>query len=94
MSNELADSIVLAAHKMERNEVEVISFIRYHGLNSYSIVCPVRQEFSSFEEAYNYLAMKGYRKVSSDINTDFKKLLELDKKYPVVMVMSKKVKKE
>ena len=77
------------------NEVELISIIRYQANMGYRIDCPEKKYFNRFEEAYNYLAMKGYHKVSSDENTDLKKSLEVDKdNYPVVMVMSKKVNKE
>jgi hypothetical protein len=95
MSKELADSIVIAARKMVHHEVlEVISVIRFHGARFY-ILCPKYKEFQTFEDAYNYLAMKGYHKVSSDENADFKKSLEVAKEvYHVVMVMSKKLKKD
>ena len=103
MSKELADSIVLAAHKLERNEVEVISVIRYDkssynpsGCRHY-IECSEIEEkrFSTFVQAYNYLAVEGYRRVSADENTDFKKsFIDADELYPVVMVMSKKVNNE
>jgi hypothetical protein len=98
MSKELADSIVLAAQKMERNEVEVISLIRYYNpkTNSrYEIKHPVTRQFLSFESAYNYLVMTGYQEVSQDRDTHFRKSLEVTQaSYPVLMVMSKKVNKE
>jgi hypothetical protein len=97
MSKELADSIVIAAHIMTRNEVTSIGVIRYDvnkKRHKYRIECPVRRGFSSFEKAYNYMATKGYHKVSSDANTDFKKSLKISKEAPVIMVMSKKVNKE
>ena len=103
MSTELADSIVLAAHKMEQTEVEVISVIRYDkssynpsGCRHY-IECSEIEEkrFSTFVQAYNYLAMEGYRKVSPDESMDFKKSLEdAGGRCRVVMVMSKKVNKK
>ena len=101
MSTELADSIVLAAHKMEQTEVEVISVIRYDkrsGLTgSHVIECSEEEEkrFFYFVQAYNYLAMEGYRRVSADENTDFKKsIMDADELYPVIMVMRKKLNKE
>jgi hypothetical protein len=99
MSKELADSIVLAAQKMERNEVEVISVIRHvnRDCETYCISCPVKKDFESFDLAYNYLAMKGYRRISLEEYTHFKILLEVAKevgRYPIIMVMSKKVNKE
>ncbi|OEU06157.1 hypothetical protein FRACYDRAFT_256209 [Fragilariopsis cylindrus CCMP1102] len=101
MSTELADSIVLAAHKMEQTEVEVISVIRYDkrsGLSgSHVVECSEEEEkrFFYFVQAYNYLAMEGYRKVSPDESMDFKKSLDdAGGRRRVVMVMSKKVNKE
>ena len=93
MSKELlADPIVITAQNMEHNEVEVISVIRYYD-DRYSINCPVRENFNSFENAYNYLAMKGYQQVSQDKDTHFKKSMEVSKEpYSVVMVMSRKLK--
>jgi hypothetical protein len=98
MSKELADSpTVLAAQKMERNnEVEVISVIRHYIDEKYRIHCPEPKIFNSFENAYNYLAMKGYHRVSSDENTYFKTLLEVAKtetEDTFIMVMSKKMNK-
>jgi hypothetical protein len=95
MSKELADSIVIAARRMEHNKVEVISVIRYSSLTGFSIRCPETKNFSSFEKAYNYLAKKGYQEVSQDKDTHFKKLLVVVKHLsPVFMIMSMKVNKE
>ena len=102
MSTELADSIVLAAHKMEQTEVEVISVIRYDkrsGLTGrHFIECSEESEkrFPTFVQAYNYLAMLGYHKVSQDDDHYFKKsFVNPGTMHPVVMmVMSKKVNKE
>jgi hypothetical protein len=93
MPKELADSIVLAARKMEHNEVEVISVIRsIDNGQRFCILRPEYKEFSSFEDAYNYLVMKGYQGVSQDRDTHFKESLKVDKQAaPVVMIMSKKV---
>jgi hypothetical protein len=98
MSKELANSIVLAAQKMKHNEVEVISVIHYNSnsMNIFQIYYPERNGFKSFSEAYNYLAIKGYHKVSPDEDTYFKKSLEIaeGEDDPVVMVMSRKMNKE
>ena len=102
MSKELADSIVLAAQKMERNEVEVISlisFIEGTAMDPYRIDFSEKgsekRRFSSFVFAYNYLAVLGYHKVSQDEDTYFKKSFEVATgTWPVIMVMSKKVNEE
>ena len=101
MSKELADSIVLAAHKLERNEVEVISVIRYDkrsGLTGrHFIECSEESEkrFPTFVQAYNYLAMLGYHKVNQDEDNYYKKSFEAAVgTNPVMMVMSRKVNKE
>jgi hypothetical protein len=81
MSKELADSIVIAAHKMEHNEVEVISIIHYNsnaGRRKYQIYCPEIHNFPSFADAYNYLSMEGYHKVSQDEETRIKISFEVD----------------
>ena len=97
MSEELADSIVLAARKMEWSEIpEVISVIRFvSGVNSaYSIHSPRRKRFSMFEDAYNYLAENGYQEVNTERFSHLMKLMKIgheEDSYPVVMIMSKKV---
>ncbi|OEU07439.1 hypothetical protein FRACYDRAFT_251244 [Fragilariopsis cylindrus CCMP1102] len=88
MSEELADSIVLAARKMEHKEVEVIALIHYTDFDGkYRINCPISMTFNLFEHAYNYLAMEGYCKVSADESTEFKKSLEDVKAGPVVIMV-------
>lgn len=98
MSEELADSIVLAARKMEWSEIpEVISVIRYIGgvNSSYSIHSPGRKSrFSMFEDAYNYLVENGYQEVNTERSSHLMKLMKIgheEDSYPVVMIMSKKV---
>ena len=97
MSEELADSIVLAARKMEWSEIpEVISVIRYvSGVNSaYSIHSPRGKMFSMFEDAYNYLVENGYQEVNTERSSHLMKLMKIgheEDSYPVVMIMSKKV---
>ena len=106
MSKELADAIVLAAHKMEHNEVEVISLISYSPYDAkYYIDCTGTGQ--SFVGAYNNLAMLGYQAASQDIETRIKtsfndaanagqnNSLGRTVYIPVVMmVMSKKVNKK
>ena len=103
MSKELADSIVLAAQKMERNEVEMISLIICFN-KALTTHCqtdggPKSRAFASFAEAYNYLAMSGYQEVSQERETRIKKSLEVALEdgggmYRFILVMSKKVNKE
>ena len=97
MSKELADAIVLAAQKMERKEVEVISIISFNKdlITFFIDGGPKKRKFGSFASAYNHLATLGYQEVSRDKDNYFKKSFEAaDGTYPVVMVMSKKVNKE
>jgi hypothetical protein len=87
-------SIVSAANKMKRDEVEVISVISYNITSLvYFITYPETEQFESFEKAYNYLAMHGYREVSKDKNRHYKTLLMYVIKaggaVKAVMVMSK-----
>ena len=100
MSKELADSIVLAARKMEEKEVDEISII-YHRVNvkygaGYIIKHPEVNHFDSFESAFNYLSMKGYHKVNCnrDIIEPLKDCQLRDGKSDIaVLAMCKKVKK-
>ena len=67
MSKDLAESIALAAQKLERNEREVISIIyRNRSTGNYKIIEPERKQFDSFEQAFNFLIRKGYKADASD----------------------------
>ena len=71
MAQELADAIVVAATRMEQDEGDFVSIIYYHPCGRYydddrrivsrfGIKAPESKGFNLLEEAYNYLASKGY----------------------------------
>ena len=79
MSKDLAESIALAAQKLERNEREVISIIyRDRSTGLYKIIAPTSREFESFEQAFNFLSRKGYKADASDKKNLANRLNEID----------------
>mmetsp|Transcript_44741 Transcript_44741/g.50165 ORF Transcript_44741/g.50165 Transcript_44741/m.50165 type:complete len:103 (-) Transcript_44741:293-601(-) len=99
MSKELANSIVLASHQMEHNEInEVISVVRFKGYingEKYWIQQPTHMGFYSFEECYNHLSAKGYKQISPEKASRLDKLMKSGNtgatNEDVVMIMSKPV---
>lgn len=99
MSKDLAESIALAAQKLERNEREVISIIyRDRSTGLYKIIAPTSREFESFEQAFNFLIRKGYKADASDTKNLGNRLNEIGScepnEYPVeaaVLTMFQKI---
>ena len=99
MSKELANSIVIAARKMEWSDIpEVISVIRYNpNMGYYSIKDPNRFNFDDFEIAYNYLVKEGYQELSTERSSHLLKFMKIGRAEHichVAMIMSKKVVKK
>ena len=69
MADDLAKAIVRAARMLWKQEVEVILIIYYHPVERcydddqcrFGIKQPSTKGFKSLEEAFNYLALEGYR---------------------------------
>mmetsp|Transcript_2327 Transcript_2327/g.2613 ORF Transcript_2327/g.2613 Transcript_2327/m.2613 type:complete len:100 (+) Transcript_2327:66-365(+) len=99
MSNELANSIVLASQQMEYNEqnepISVIRFRKYQN-KKYYIQQPSHMGFDSFEECYNHMLAQGYREVNPEKSSRLYKATEIGNSSgdEVVMIMSKPVGKK
>ena len=100
MSDELAESIVKAARKMDAQDKRVIATIRYNKTyeKKYFVIHGDRdsdqERFYFFESAYNSLILKGYLPASKDVNAFVLEALENDIYSKPVCVMAKPVKKK
>ena len=102
MSDELAESIVKAAQKMDaQDKAKLIATIRYKNeafKKTYFVIHGDRdsdqEHFDFFVSAYNSLILKGYLPASKDVNAFVLKALENDMHPKPVCVMVKPVEKK